>query len=175
MLSLTYEITTALSHTDELISPPYDIAIVTISYGRVTKSPVWDSMMSKKNMGWPFYAAVLRYSFSKHRQIDYVFNSLMRPVTKDISKLWPFVRDVHNINDEFLSQKANNVEIISILLQWPRNNCITEMHNAKTSVCQTTLKQIQAEGFVRRKIQWNPSIKATQDGGLSKEVACHEG
>ena len=23
--------------------------------------------------------------------------------------------------------------------------------------------------------QWNPSIKATQDGGLSKEVACHEG
>ena len=48
MLSLTYEITTALSHTDELISPPYDIAIVTISYGRVTKSPVWDTMMSKK-------------------------------------------------------------------------------------------------------------------------------
>ena len=55
MLSLTYEIT-----TDELISPPYDIAIVTISYGRVTESPVWDTMMSKKNMGWPFYAAVLR-------------------------------------------------------------------------------------------------------------------
>ena len=60
MLSPTYEITTALSHTDELISPPYDIAIVTISYGRVTKSPVWDTMMSKKNMGWPFYAAVVR-------------------------------------------------------------------------------------------------------------------
>ena len=59
MLSPTYEITTALSHTDELISPPYDIAIVTISYGRVTMSSVWDSMMSKKNMGWPFYAAVL--------------------------------------------------------------------------------------------------------------------
>ena len=60
MLSPTYEITTALSHTDELISPPYDIAIVTISYGRVTMSSVWDSMMSKKNMGWPFYAAVKR-------------------------------------------------------------------------------------------------------------------
>ena len=60
MLSPTYEITTALSHTDELISPPYDIAIVTISYGRVTMSSVWDSMMSKKNMGWPFYAAVVR-------------------------------------------------------------------------------------------------------------------
>ena len=59
MLSLTYEITTALRHTDELISPPYDIAIVIISYGRVTKSPVWDTMMSKKNMGWPFYAAVV--------------------------------------------------------------------------------------------------------------------
>ena len=44
--------------TDELISPPYDIAIVIISYGRVTKSPVWDTMMSKKNMGWPFYAVV---------------------------------------------------------------------------------------------------------------------
>ena len=60
MLSPTYEITTALSHTDELISPPYDIEIVTISYGRVTMSSVWDSMMSKKNMGWPFYAAVTR-------------------------------------------------------------------------------------------------------------------
>ena len=59
MLSPTYEITTALSHTDELISPPYDIAIVTISYGRVTMSSVGDSMMSKKNMGWPFYAAVV--------------------------------------------------------------------------------------------------------------------
>ena len=61
MLSPTYEITTALSHTDELISPPYDIAIVTISYGRVTMSSVWDSMMSKKNMGWPFYAAVQQW------------------------------------------------------------------------------------------------------------------
>ena len=60
MLSPTYEITTALSHTDELISPPYDIAIVTISYGRVIMSSVWDSMMSKKNVGWPFYAAVAR-------------------------------------------------------------------------------------------------------------------
>ena len=59
MLSPTYEITTALSHTDELISPPYDIAIVTISYGRVIMSSVWDSMMSKKNVGWPFYAAVV--------------------------------------------------------------------------------------------------------------------
>ena len=59
MLSPTYEITTALRHTDELISPPYDIAIVNISYGRVTMSSVWDSMMSKKNMGWPFYAAVV--------------------------------------------------------------------------------------------------------------------
>ena len=28
---------------------------------------------------------------------------------------------------------------------------------------------------LRQKIQWNPSIKATQDGGLSKELACHEG
>ena len=51
MLSPTYEITTALSHTDELISPPYDIAIVTISYGRVIMSSVWDSMMSKKKCG----------------------------------------------------------------------------------------------------------------------------
>ena len=28
---------------------------------------------------------------------------------------------------------------------------------------------------VQLTIQWNFSIKATQDGGLSKEVACHEG
>ena len=66
MLSPTYEITTALSHTDELISPPYDIAIVTISYGRVIMSSVWDSMMSKKNVGWPFYAAVSLYSVSSN-------------------------------------------------------------------------------------------------------------
>ena len=26
-----------------------------------------------------------------------------------------------------------------------------------------------------QRIQWNPSIKAIQDGGLWKEVACHEG
>ena len=69
MLSPTYEITTALSHTDELISPPYDIAIVTISYGRVTMSSVWDSMMSKKNMGWPFYAAVQNKQY--HRSLSY--------------------------------------------------------------------------------------------------------
>ena len=66
MLSPTYEITTALSHTDELISPPYDIAIVTISYGRVIMSSVWDSMMSKKNVGWPFYAAVMPGSTSSN-------------------------------------------------------------------------------------------------------------
>ena len=35
-------------HTDELVSPPYEITIVAISYGRVTKSYVWDSMMLKK-------------------------------------------------------------------------------------------------------------------------------
>ena len=58
MLSPTYELATALCHTDEivtptyeigelwlchtdeLISPPYDIAIVTISYGRVIMSSV---------------------------------------------------------------------------------------------------------------------------------------
>ena len=66
MLSPTYEITTALSHTDELISPPYDIAIVTISYGRVIMSSVWDSMMSKKNVGWPFYAAVKINESNEH-------------------------------------------------------------------------------------------------------------
>ena len=75
MLSLTYEITTALTHTDELISPPYDIAIVTISYGRVTKSPVWDTMMSKINMGWPSYAAVVRQACNlttRLQQLHYV-------------------------------------------------------------------------------------------------------
>ena len=25
------------------------------------------------------------------------------------------------------------------------------------------------------RVQWNPFIKAIQNGGLSKEVACHEG
>ena len=37
--------------------------------------------------------------------------------------------------------------------------------------------QIHLDSFSSWKIeiQWNPSIKATQDDGLSKEVACHEG
>ena len=30
-------------------------------------------------------------------------------------------------------------------------------------------------GFTGYIVQWNPSIKATQGGALSKEVACHEG
>ena len=29
--------------------------------------------------------------------------------------------------------------------------------------------------FTMINLQWNPSIKPTQDGGLSKEVACHDG
>ena len=80
MLSPTYEITTALSHTDELISPPYDIAIVTISYGRVTMSSVWDSMMSKKNMGWPFYAAVVNtlVCSAAHQNLHHEFRSRTR-------------------------------------------------------------------------------------------------
>ena len=94
MLSPTYEITTALSHTGELISPPYDIAIVTISYGRVIMSSVWDSMMSKKNVGWPFYAAVVRKqykivdklaslcSFSLHiRCTAFVIHTVAIPIT----------------------------------------------------------------------------------------------
>ena len=28
---------------------------------------------------------------------------------------------------------------------------------------------------INKQIQRNPSMKATPDGGLSKEVACHEG
>ena len=34
-----------------------------------------------------------RHSFSKYRQLNYVFNSLMRPVTKDMPKLCPFARE----------------------------------------------------------------------------------
>ena len=89
MLSPTYEITTALSHTDELISPPYDIAIVTISYGRVTMSSVWDSMMSKKNMGWPFYAAVVSYGDVVSRKtnrsaLSCNFSSLLYPPNNEV-------------------------------------------------------------------------------------------
>ena len=93
MLSPTYEITTALSHTDELISPPYDIAIVTISYGRVTMSSVWDSMMSKKNVGWPFYAAVLQQrkkrAFNKRcaSEIESGFQSRTTQMWRTLSRL----------------------------------------------------------------------------------------
>ena len=82
MLSPTYEITTALSHTDELISHPYDIAIVTISYGRVTMSSVWDSMMSKKNMGWPFYAAVWNNTQSQHHAKIYMIDLKLKDERK---------------------------------------------------------------------------------------------
>ena len=55
-----------------MLSPPYDIAIVTISYGRVTMSSVWDSMMSKKIWGGPStppYTIVTSCMFvqNKHR------------------------------------------------------------------------------------------------------------
>ena len=44
-------------------------------------------------------------------------------------------------------------------------------------ICETSLLDI---GKIDTKnkytyMQWNPSTKATQDGGLSKEVVCHEG
>ena len=35
----------------QTLCPTYEIVIVAISYGRVTKSPVWDTMMSKKKYG----------------------------------------------------------------------------------------------------------------------------
>ena len=112
MLSLTYEITTALSHTDELISPPYDIAIVTISYGQVTKSPVWDTMMSKKNMRWPFYATVLPHLFSRK--------------SKKTSKLRVTARCVWNspVTGELPAQRASNA--VNLSIRW-------RLHDANTS------------------------------------------
>ena len=99
MLSPTYEITTALSHTDELISPPYDIAIVTISYGRVIMSSVWDSMMSKKNVGWPFYAAVYLHSciwiLNPMRCCCKVLNILVKTIVKEPMHLSLFCYTVY--------------------------------------------------------------------------------
>ena len=46
-----------LCHTDELVSPAYEISIFSISYGRVTKSSVCCSMRWK--MGCPFCATVV--------------------------------------------------------------------------------------------------------------------
>ena len=43
--------------TDKLASPPYKKAIIAISYGRVNKSSISDSMMFK-NTGWPSYVAI---------------------------------------------------------------------------------------------------------------------
>ena len=96
MLSPTYEITTALSHTDELISPPYDIAIVTISYGRVIMSSVWDSMMSKKNVGWPFYAAVIIwYLFQTRNWLAH--NTICKRVLSTIWRLSGEWRPLHRL------------------------------------------------------------------------------
>ena len=41
-----------------MLSPTYEIATTPMSYGRDTKSFVRDSIMLKKDMGWPVYAAV---------------------------------------------------------------------------------------------------------------------
>ena len=37
------------------------------------------------------------------------------------------------------------------------------------------LAYFETKKIIPSKLQWNPSVKATQDDGLSKEVACHEG
>ena len=117
MLSPTYEITTALSHTDELISPPYDIAIVTISYGRVTMSSVWDSMMSKKNMGWPFYAAVKyhwKWAFIVWKKTNnwqhIVFSSKFIPL------LYLFVINSNKIHNNAMSYESIHLYISEIYL-----------------------------------------------------------
>ena len=50
---------------------------------------------------------------------------------------------------------------------------------AYSSVVSQTVEHIEISehltNFAEKLIQWNLSIKATQDSGLSKEVACHEG
>ena len=35
--------------------------------------------------------------------------------------------------------------------------------------------QVLSDSLQNFEIQWNPSRKVTQDGGLSKDMACHEG
>ena len=113
MLSPTYEITTALSHTDELISPPYDIAIVTISYGRVTMSSVWDSMMSKKNMGWPFYAAVHVQQCRQQSNLKYVppiLNTYMFLVSF-CSCLWPIHWSMKSRRKMYLEQHRQALQL----------------------------------------------------------------
>ena len=64
ILSPTYDIATALCHTGELVSPPYEITIVATSYGWVTKSSVWDTMMLKK------YGVALLCRRKQVRRID---------------------------------------------------------------------------------------------------------
>ena len=43
------------------------------------------------------------------------------------------------------------------------------VHDKILNICHVLLT------FLILVLQWNPSLRATQDGGLSKEVACHEG
>ena len=49
----------------------------------------------------------------------------------------------------------------------------TNVDLASVGSCAIHLMAVALEKLM--KVQWNLSIKATQNGGLSKEVACHEG
>ena len=69
----------------------------------------------------------------------------------------------------------NNISDLSVY------NCLLHINNLpkvgldpEWPIVAIYIVPILIHGPHRCDIQWNPSIKATQDGGHSKEVACHE-
>ena len=152
MLSPTYEITTAQSHTDELISPPYDIAIVTISYGRVTMSSVWDSMMSKKIWGGPSTPPYIRtYTAAK---------KFMNTSTTAVS-VASFILQGRYLEN----QTSKAVEILHDFISY---NPLTDLHMVQNKASKLRLKSLRnTTAHISSRSQWrwtlnfHVNVKAT--------------
>ena len=69
-----------LCHTDEMLSPTYDIATALMSYGRVIKSSVRDNMMLKK-----YGVALLRRRTSQLTSLQSSTNSNMGQIQYKIN------------------------------------------------------------------------------------------
>ena len=55
------------------------------------------------------------------------------------------------------------------------NKCMNIFSVMRVSIPKAGVKSFIKRKDAKKKLQWNPSIKDTQDGGLSKEVAYQEG
>ena len=67
-------------------------------------------------------------------------------------------------------QRAYHYHTVDVLLESEVKYLVYQWVNVHSYV-----SLLHGYHTVNNVLQWNPSIKATQDGSLWKEVACHEG